>query len=287
MNNPLVTIGIPFFNGGVYLKYAILSVLNQTYWNWELILINDGSTDNSLDIIANFSDDRIKIINDGMQLGLPTRLNQLSKMANGLFYARMDADDIMHYNRIERQVHYLLTHPDIDVIGTHSYIIDAQNKVVGKSKKQISYPKTVIDILSGGAFIHPSVMGYVRWFREHPYDSQLLRMQDLALWIDTVLDSNFFILPDNLLFYRAVGVPTLSRYLSTQSFFRKYILDIFLRKRTFLAYKLYLLSCIKSLVYLLFSLFKQSDRIIKKRYTSISKEDLDFACKDLFFSITR
>ena len=52
MNNPLVTIGIPFFNGGVYLKYAILSVLNQTYWNWELILINDGSTDNSLDIMG-------------------------------------------------------------------------------------------------------------------------------------------------------------------------------------------------------------------------------------------
>lgn len=77
MNNPLVTIGIPFFNGGVYLKYAILSVLNQTYWNWELILINDGSTDNSLDIIADFSDDRIKIIDDGMQLGVTNQVKSV------------------------------------------------------------------------------------------------------------------------------------------------------------------------------------------------------------------
>ena len=81
---------------------AICSVLNQSYIDWELLLLDDGSTDESLNIAKSFTDGRIKIISDGMNRGLIYRLNESINMARGKFYARMDADDIMHPDRIKK-----------------------------------------------------------------------------------------------------------------------------------------------------------------------------------------
>ena len=93
----LVTIAIPVYNGESYLRDAIQSVVNQTFQDWELYLINDGSTDNSLAIMQEYAlnDIRIKVIDDGQNKGLVTRLNQSIETAIGKYYARMDADDIM------------------------------------------------------------------------------------------------------------------------------------------------------------------------------------------------
>lgn len=272
---PLVTIAIPFYNPGEYLKYAVKSVLSQTYANWELILLNDGSTDNYKDIISEFEDKRIRFINDGYQLGLPARLNQLSLIAHGEYYARMDADDIMHPQRIELQVEFLVKHPEIDVVGSNAYYIDKDNSILGVSKELYQQPKTIADILNRGAFVHPSILGKKEWFIKHPYNEKLLRMQDLALWISSVGDSYFFNMSDKLLFYRAVGVPSLSRYLKTQKYFRGYLRTV--RERDFhysTIYKLYMSSLLKSVVYSLFSLIGRNDLLIRKRYSTLNSEIL-------------
>ena len=130
----LVTIGMPFYNSGNYLRYSIISVINQTYQNWELLVINDGSTDNYREVIDSFHDEKIKIIDDGKNLGLPARLNQLTHLAKGYYYARMDADDIMRLDRITKQVDYMLKNPEIDVVGTMAYGIDGDNNMVGLSR---------------------------------------------------------------------------------------------------------------------------------------------------------
>lgn len=278
MYNPLVTIAIPFYNPGEYLKYAIKSVLNQTYTRWELILLNDGSTDNYEDILSEFRDQRIRFINDGYQLGLPARLNQLSLIAHGEYYARMDADDIMHPLRIELQVKFLTEHPYIDVVGSNAYYIDKDNSILGVSKELIQQPKTITDIMNRGAFIHPGILGKTEWFIGHPYDEKLLRMQDLALWISSVEDSHFFNMPERLLFYRAVGVPSLSRYLRTQKYFRGYLRTVPEGKFKYSTkYKLYIRSLLKSVLYSLFSLIGRSDILIRKRYTTLNTKLLDEA----------
>ena len=100
----LVTIGIPFYNASQFLEYAIKSVINQTYTNWELILVDDGSTDDSLSIARSFNDQRIKILSDGVNKGLVSRLNEIILNSRGSYIARMDADDIMHFERIEKQI---------------------------------------------------------------------------------------------------------------------------------------------------------------------------------------
>ena len=132
----IISIGIPFYNAEKYLEDAIFSVLAQTYEFWELILIDDGSSDNSL-VIANMyakKDSRIRVISDGMNKKLPYRLNQLIQESTGDFIARMDADDIMHPERLEKQLRFLETNKRYDLVSTGLVSIDNDNivKVIEK-----------------------------------------------------------------------------------------------------------------------------------------------------------
>ena len=103
----LVTIGLPFYNDRLTLELAIKSIFAQTYKNWELILVDDGSTDGSLNIAKKITDKRVRIISDEKNKGLIFRLNQIASLAKGKYLARMDADDLMQPTRIEKQVEFL------------------------------------------------------------------------------------------------------------------------------------------------------------------------------------
>jgi glycosyltransferase involved in cell wall biosynthesis len=286
INNPLVTIAIPLYNADRFLKDAIQSVLNQTYKDFELLIIDDGSTDSSINIVKSFNDNRIKLVIDGKNKGLPVRLNQIAQLTNTKFLARMDADDIMHYDRIKIQVEYLLAHPSVQVVGSHAYCIDANNNIVGISKNKISTPCTIKDILSGSAFIHPTVMAYTSWFQKNPYDESCIRVEDLALWLRTVSNSNFYILPEKLLYYRTIEGLVLSKYLHTQRTFRRFVIhNNMIFKDKWLQSKLYFLSACKSIIYLFFHVINRSDFLIKKRYKTVSQKDTDNFKKELLLSI--
>lgn len=277
----LVTIGIPFYNAEEFLPQAIRSVLNQTYSNWKLILLDDGSTDRSLEIANKFRDDRIEIISDGTNKGLVYRLNQLSNLAIGEYYARMDADDIMHFDRITTQVKYLCDHPDVDIVGTSYYTIDASNNLIGFYKCQYS-PESINDILAHGCFAHPSVMGKSSWFKKNPYDPLSERMEDYELWLRTVNSSVFRNIDEPLLFYRNVGIPTLKKYLKSNNGIlkllfssKKYHIDFF----TMVKY--IALFFLKNIIYVLFSSIGQIDFLINKRSMKISLDLIDEIKSDL------
>ncbi len=92
---PLVTVGLPVYNPGSFLSWAIRSVFAQTYSSWELVVVDDGSTDGSLERLRKIEDPRVRVLTDGKRRGLPYRLNQVLEEASGDFIARMDADDLM------------------------------------------------------------------------------------------------------------------------------------------------------------------------------------------------
>ena len=211
----IVTIGIPFYNAERYLADAIRSVINQSYSDWFLVLLNDGSTDNSLAIARSFECNRIRVISDGVNRGLVFRLNQLSQLSTSLYYARMDADDVMHRDRLSIQVSYLEDHPDVDVVGTGVYYINDINQVYGKGYA-VSAAQTKKDALYGKNFYHPTIMGRTDWFRHNPYDEKALRMEDYELWVRTVEDSKFANIDMPLYFYREAGLPYLDKYLLSQ-----------------------------------------------------------------------
>ena len=210
----MVTIGLPFYNAEKYLALAIESVLQQTYTDWELLLLDDGSTDNSLSIAESYAqkDSRIKVISDGKNKNLATRLNELPSLAQELYLARMDADDIMHPARIERQLAVLKAHPEIDVLGTNAYIINDENAVTSTR-----YPLTPKNTLTRvKSFIHPTIIAKKQWFLENPYDTKALRMEDAELWYRTHSKYHFVRLNEPLLFYREVGNNYYKKYFLAQ-----------------------------------------------------------------------
>lgn len=205
----LISVGIPFFNAEKFLSKAIESVISQSYDNWELLLLDDGSNDGSLKIAKGFEqkDNRIKVFSDGRNKGLGARLNELATLSNGEYIARMDADDIMHPIRLETQVQILIDNPNIDVLGTNAYVIDENDLVFGMRYRENSGMTKVEH------FIHPTIMGKKQWFLDNPYDEKAIRIEDAELWYRTKQFSNFMMTNEPLLFYREFGTSYYPKYL--------------------------------------------------------------------------
>ena len=165
-----VTIAMSFYNDEKTLAIAIKSILYQSYSDWNLILLDDGSTDDSLKVAREFKDSRICVYSDGINKGLAPRLNEIVHMAKGKYIARMDADDIMHPERLKLQVEYLDKHKDIDVVGTEAYSVDRHNRILGKRMMK-PIPQKMADVFKGSIFIHPTIMGKITWFENNLYEA--------------------------------------------------------------------------------------------------------------------
>lgn len=131
--NPLVSVVIPVYNANGFLSGAIESIQNQTYKNLEIIIVDDGSTDETPKILKSLAkkDKRIKILTNKKNLNIATSLNKGIKVAKGKYIARMDADDISLPGRLEKQIKYLLTHPNIVILGGQCKTIDVNDKTIG------------------------------------------------------------------------------------------------------------------------------------------------------------
>ena len=115
MTNPIITIAMPFYNSAATLELAIRSLLNQSYSDFELLLCDDGSSDQGLAIAHSFDDPRLVCWSDGRRLRLAARLNECIDRARGRYLARMDADDIAYPDRLERQLIFLETNAEVDL----------------------------------------------------------------------------------------------------------------------------------------------------------------------------
>lgn len=278
INSPLVTIAIPIYNAELYLRDAIQSCINQTYQNWELLLMCDGSTDNSAAIVYEFvkKDNRIKVVDDGRNRGLIYRLNESVKLAKGQYYARMDADDIMYVTRIEEQIKFFSEHHDADVVGTSIMLIDDKNNIVGSGYME----GRVSD------FVHPTVMGRVEWFRNNPYCDWAHRAEDFELWSRTSTNSNFYAIGHPLLFYREFGIPTVQKYVQSEIT----LLKVFPRYREYgknvsWFLKNTIITIVKIVLYEVFSLFGKTDILVSKRRRNRISPELQLGDKELRISI--
>ena len=202
-----VTIGIPVLNAELYLVDALRSVFAQTHEDWELILVDDGSTDRSVDIMRAVTDPRVRGVYDGKRRGLPARLNQIHGMAKRPFIARMDADDLMAPDRLERQLVYLKERRDLDLISTGIYSVDNDLNVVGV-RGRMSADFTVHDLLFGRkGVVHPAVMARTEWFVRNRYREDIKGFEDLELWARAITRGDFRAetLEEPLLAYREEG----------------------------------------------------------------------------------
>ena len=217
----LITIGLSFYNDKSTLELAIKSVFAQTYQNWELILVDDGSTDGSLNIAKKITDKRVRLVTDGKNKGLIFRLNQIACLAKGKYLARMDADDLMHPARIEKQVEYLINNPDVDLVDTGAYSI--YRNEIPKGKRGLSDINTDAKyVIKHAMLLHASVVGKTSWFLKNRYDEEYVRAEDYELWCRTFKYSKFRRIKEPLYIVRE-GKINIKNYLKSSQTIRKIV----------------------------------------------------------------
>lgn len=206
MVTPLITIAMSVHNGEKTLGAAIHSVLWQTCIDWELLLVNDASTDATARILQQFRDPRIRVVHERQQKGLAVRLNNCVTQARGKYVARMDADDIAYPERLERQVQYLDTHPEVDLLGHGAVLFTGDGQVLGVYPSACTHEEICRCSWWGFPLAHPTWMGKRSWFVRHRYDDTLTKGQDQDLLLRSYRTSRFAALPDLLLGYRMEGI---------------------------------------------------------------------------------
>ena len=217
--NPLVSVLMSVYNGDRYLNEAVESILSQTYEDFEFIIINDGSTDQTKEILSSFSeiDHRIRVFHQENH-GLIFSLNKGLELARGKYVARMDADDISLPRRLEEQINYLRANPDVGVLGTQMEIINENGKKIGKYQVPCSHNLIIWQVLFGRPFAHPSVM-FKKSIIEQVggYSKKYTHAEDLELWSRLVGKTQFRNLSESLCKYRALSNSISVKYEDIQS----------------------------------------------------------------------
>jgi glycosyltransferase involved in cell wall biosynthesis len=206
---------MPVFNAGRHLRAAVMSVLDQSERDWELLLIDDGSTDGAVAELGDIEDPRIRPVADGMNRGLAVRLNEAIDLARGKFFARMDQDDIAHPDRFSRQVVALRNNIDLDLVGARCVTISERSEIIGQLPAALSHEEICARPWLGFYLPHPTWMGRIEWFRRYRYACPAPKFcEDQELLLRSHCESRFAVVPEYLLAYRVrdrINLPKLLR----------------------------------------------------------------------------
>ena len=196
-----VTVLLSVFNGEKYLSYAIESILRQTFTDFEFLIIDDGSFDNTINIIDSFKDDRIRLIRNSENYGLTKSLNKGIVLSNGKYIARIDADDISLPTRLEKQVAFMDKNPDVGICGSWFQYINKD--IIKKHPTEHEDIKTAL--FENNAIGHPTAI-----FRKNIitnfnlfYNETFTAAQDYELWVRASQVTKLANIPEVLVQYRS------------------------------------------------------------------------------------
>jgi len=200
--SPLVTVLMPVYNGEKYLKEAIESILNQTFIDFEFLIIDDGSTDKSAEIIKSFNDARIRLERNETNLGLIKTLNKGLTLSRGKYIARMDCDDISLPKRLSIQVNFMEKHPEIGVCGSWVKVMGLKQEFVNRYPQKHEEARAYL--LFNTPFAHPSVIIRKEVMEKHEleYDENYKYAEDYELWSRIIKHTKLSNIPKVLLHYR-------------------------------------------------------------------------------------
>lgn len=199
MFEPVVTVLMPVYNGELYLREAVDSILSQMFHQFEVLIIDDGSTDSTLDIIHSYKDGRIRILKNDTNCGISMSLNLGIQNARGQYIARMDCDDVSRSDRLYKQVLFMEQHPEIGVCGSWVKTIGGPLWSYYTEPEQIK-----CQLLFANALAHPSVIMRRNVFENTGiyYDVSYNYAQDYKLWVELSKKVLFVNIPEVLVAYR-------------------------------------------------------------------------------------
>ena len=206
MNNaPKISLIMSVYNGEEYLSEAVQSVVNQTFSDWELIVINDCSTDATAEILSNFAkkDERIKVYTNEVNLRLPSSLNRALEIARGKYIARMDADDVCLPSRLQKQYDFMEEHPEIALSSCR--FMTLKNGVISSGgcggRSDCESVKALL--LVTNPVLHPGIIARAEVIKELKYDKNFTCTEDMELWTRFVMGGfKVEIMSEYLMIYR-------------------------------------------------------------------------------------
>jgi glycosyltransferase involved in cell wall biosynthesis len=215
-DQPLVTVLMPCYNAEPYLREAIESILNQTYTNFELLAIDDGSTDGTYAILEEYAvkDQRMKVIKNEENIKLIRTLNKGVELAKGDYIARMDADDISALNRLEVELKYLMSNPEIDIISTGYYYISENGAIISKN---IPRKHSRIACFFASFFYvpigHGELLIKTQVLKDNPflYTDHAIHTEDYELWSRLLRKGYCLRRIDDFLYYFRINSKSVSR----------------------------------------------------------------------------
>lgn len=226
---PQVTVLMSVYNGAAYLREAIESILAQTLRDFEFLIVDDGSTDESAAIIEDYDDQRIRLVRNDTNRGLSASLNRGLELAQGNYVARMDADDVSLLGRLECQVRFMEKHPHVDICGSWIEVFDDEKRTIWSAP--VKDDEIKCGLLFSPSVYHPTVM-----FRKRLFDDAVLRYatdfsqaQDYELWSRLMDCCVFANIGSVLLCYRlhdqSVGRLAIDKQLASATAVRKQMLQ--------------------------------------------------------------
>ena len=221
-SNPLVSVILPVYNGELYLGDSIQSILDQTYVNFELLILSSPNTNQaSLDVIDKFNDPRIRHIRRSPeQNNLPKALNMGIDKSRGIYVARMDADDMSLPQRLQKEVEFMEKDKDVSIAGSWA-------KAFGLKSNYIKHPtdpeEIRVNLLFQSSLVHPTVIFRKEMLDQYHlrYDPELNYCEDIDFWIRASKYLKIANIPEVLLLYRTHNDQASRRKLEEQDRIRK------------------------------------------------------------------
>jgi len=227
VSEPIVTVVMSVHNAAATVTIALRSILYQTFENWELVVMDDGSTDQTREIVSQIKDPRIRFIREPFgNVGLAVRLNQCISLSRGRYIARMDADDVAYPDRLERQVRFLHEHPEIDLLGTGAAVFTENGKLFGLYPTAYEHEDICRRPWWGFPLAHPTWMGRKTWFVSRPYREGHTRCEDQDLLLRSFSTSRFAALEEVLLGYRMEGISAKNSWRGRLNYCRQLIRQV-------------------------------------------------------------
>lgn len=273
-----ITVAIPIYNAEKYLALAIQSVINQTFMDFELILLDDGSTDDSLTIAKSFNDKRIRVISDGKNKGLAERLNEIINLAKFDLIARMDADDVIPDYRLKLQYDYIIANPEKDLVSMGMAYIDGDT-YYGHLVPKVKSNLTVNDMYNGNSGIcHATLLVRKSWYQRNLYNKNIVRIEDYELWLRAFMkqDLNVGYINQVGYYYRSDNSLSFRKYYLV---YKSYLaLSLGLYQNYNFKPKFFLKSCLKLFVIAVIFLVRQQNKYLsqKERFEKGTVEQCEF-----------
>lgn len=204
-----VSVLLAVYNGARTIGPAIRSILDQTYHKFELIIIDDGSTDETIDVIKSFNDSRICVLRNPINIGFPASLNIGWRAARHDLIAINDADDVSLPNRLESQVEYLSAHPEVDVLGAGVIMMGSRGNELGVALRPAEHEELIKRAYKENFFFHPTVMMRKKFLESlGGYDARFRRAQDCDLFLRGYRRYRYNNLQQPLVRYRVANRPS-------------------------------------------------------------------------------